>query len=232
MSSRPFNRLAPVRDTPLFSSASITVRRDEAEAAILAAVQKASPYRLDAPDIFAEAVTAAHAPRPPVLLRDEISFRVFEASVEVEDPFGQTELRPGVTAQLHVPFLGPADYFDLWATTLPTRPPTGHVGRRALVLSLSSIRPEGPAAQKHFARELDRIDGMLDDQRRYCDGLRPELLEIAAAEIEDRRLRQAAVLAIRTRLAAEGYSPFRRRGGQRPAPFRPNATPRANRPPA
>ena len=232
MSSRPFNRLAPVRDSPLFSSASITVRRDEAEAAIRAAVRNAPASRLNTPDAFAEAVTAAHAPRPPVLLREAISFRVFEAAVEVEDPVGQTGLRPGVTAQLHVPFLGPADYFDLWAATLPTRPPTGHVGRRALVLSLSSIRPEGPAAQKHFARELNRIDGMLDDQRRYCDGLRPELLEIAAAEIEDRRMRQAAVLALRARLATEGYSPFRRRGGQRPAPLRPHAPPHGGRLPA
>lgn len=199
------------RVTPLFSTAPITDKRAEAEAAIRASVEGAPLSRLTAPDAFAEAVTGACAPRPPVLLRDEISFRVFEDQVEVEDAFAHTELRPGVTAELHVPFLGPADYFDLWAETMPMHPPTGRIERRALVLSLSSTHPDGSAAQKQFARDLDRIDGMLDDQRRYCDEIRPGLLEGAAAAIEARRTRQAAMSAIRARLLAEGYAPFHRR---------------------
>ncbi len=199
------------RAARLFSAASITGKRAESEAAILAAVEGASVSRLNAPDAFAQTVTGACAPHPPVLLREAISFRVFEDRVEVEDAFGHPALRPGVTAELHVPFLGPADYFNLWAATAPTHPPTGRIEQRTLILSLSSPHPGESAAQKHFARDLYRIDGMLDDQRRYCDEIRPELLAGAAAAIEARRTRLGAVAAIRARLLAEGYAPFPRR---------------------
>ena len=199
------------RPEPLFSKAPIAGKRTEAEAAILAAVEGASLSRLGTPAVFADAVTDACAPHPPVLLREAIQFRVFEEPVEVEDSFGHIELRPGVTTELHVPFLGPADYFDLWAVTMPAKPPRGRVERRTLVLSLSAVHPDGSSARKHFARDLDRIDGMLDDQRRYCDQIRPELLEAANAAIKTRRMRQTAMSTIRARLVAEGYAPMGRR---------------------
>jgi hypothetical protein len=203
------------RTPALFSSASIEEKRAEAESAIRAAVDRAPVSSLSDPDALAGAVTRAFAPHPPVLLREAIGFRVFEDVVEVENAPGHSELRTGVTAELHVPFLGPADYFRLWAATLPTHPPLGRIEGRALVLVMSTDHPDGKTAQRRFGRDLDRIDGMLDEQRRYCDDIRPALQEVAAASIEARRIRLAAVSAISARLVAEGYAPLRQRRPRR-----------------
>lgn len=195
---------------PLFSVAPIVGQRAGAEAGILSAVEGASLTRLNAPGDLARAITDACAPHPPVLIREGIRFRVFEAPVEVEDAFGQTELRRGVTAELHVPFVGPAAYFDLWAATAPVNPPTGRVERRFVVLVMSSAKPDDRSAQKHFARDLDRVAGMLEEQRVYCDAVRPDLLSWAAAAIKARQTRLAAMSAISARLLSEGYRPFQR----------------------
>ncbi|WP_309629014.1 hypothetical protein [Brevundimonas sp.] len=182
----------------LFSGEALSSLRDEALAALYAAVNGMAESQLGTDPAVLEALVDQTLPAPARIHRSEVTFEIGEASLKSFDLLSRPRHEDGILVLLKIPFSGDARYFNVSAAAGFEVPPDGGVEGQTLLVPIPTTSTDETTVVAEVDARLDRIERLLAHQAEEVARWRSVLRQAAVRAIEDRRAR----LAMETRTIA------------------------------
>ena len=188
----------------LFSGDPLSSLGEAALEALERAVAGLEPGRVSDVPSSVEVLAKSQTPRPPRLMRDQISFEGSEAEVDSLDLLARPRKHWAPQFLFHVPFDGDARFFDL-ASRSPLKAVEGRVEGSTLILTVPAGSQDAEEIISTLESRLDDIDGVLDAQTRFVDDLADDIRTAARTALQQRAQRLSFLDRARLALIDAGY---------------------------